>query len=195
MSKEARLIASASRGDADAFEKLVRSRQEKVFWTAYQVVGHIEDARDVAQHVFLRLWQVLPRYRPSSSFDAWLHRITINLAIDACRRRQARPELPASHRLEPVAAPPAGTPGSELRRREIQQIFRTLARRLSPQQRAVFVLKEMNGLETAEIAKIMELTASTVRNHLHQARKHLRQGLAEEFPEYLPAGSGGSEDR
>jgi len=57
MSEEERLIAAASRGDADAFEKLVRSRQEKVFWTAYQVVGHIEDARDVAQHVFLRLWQ------------------------------------------------------------------------------------------------------------------------------------------
>jgi len=188
MSEEARLIAAASQGDAAAFEQLVRSRQEKVFWTAYQVVGHMEDARDVAQHVFLRLWQVLPRYRPSSSFDSWLHRITINLAIDACRRRQARPELTSFEGMEPVPAPPEGTPGAELRRLEIQRIFRTLARRLSPQQRAVFVLKEMNGLDTADIASIMELTTSTVRNHLHQARKHLRRGLAENFPEYLPHG-------
>jgi RNA polymerase sigma-70 factor (ECF subfamily) len=195
MSEEERLIAAASRGDAAAFEKLVRSRQEKVFWTAYQVVGHIEDARDVAQHVFLRLWQVLPRYRPAGPFSAWLHRITINLAIDACRRRQARPELPASDRLEPLAAPASATPGAELRRREIQQIFRTLARRLSPQQRAVFVLKEMNDLDTAEIAEIMELSPSTVRNHLHQARKQLRRGLAAEFPEYLPGGSGRSDGR
>lgn len=195
MSEEERLIAAASRGDADAFEELVRSRQEKVFWTAYQVVGNSEDARDVAQHVFLRLWQVLPRYRPAGSFDAWIQRITINLAIDACRRRQARPEVPASDRVEPVAAPAAGTPGAELRRREIQKIFRTLARRLSPQQRAVFVLKEMNDLDTAEIAQIMELTPSTVRNHLHQARKQLRRGLTVEFPEYLPGGRGGSNSR
>ena len=193
MSEEARLIAAASQGDAGAFEQLVRSRQEKVFWTAYQVVGHMEDARDVAQHVFLRLWQVLPHYRPASSFDAWLHRITINLAIDACRRRQARPELTSYERLELVPAPRSETPGVDLRRREIQQIFRTLARRLSPQQRAVFVLKEMNGLATAEIAQIMEVTASTVRNHLHQARKQLRRGLTEEFPEYLPGGRKGSD--
>jgi len=194
MADEARLIAAAGRGDRDAFEELVGRRQERVFWTAYQVVGHFEDARDVAQHVFLRLWQVLPRYRPGWSFDAWLHRITINLAIDACRRRRARPEIGDSHAAEAVAAPGAGSPFRDQRQREIQGIFLVLARKLSPRQRAVFVLKEMNGLETAEIAEIMKLTPSTVRNHLHQARKELRRGLARDYPEYLPPGHTAEEE-
>lgn len=186
MIDEARLIAAAGRGDRDAFETLVSGRQEMVFWTAYQVVGDFEDARDVAQHVFIRLWQVLPRYRPGLSFSSWLHRITINLAIDACRRRRARPEVVGSEGPEPVAAPLTASPFHDFRQREVQRIFSRLARRLSPRQRAVFVLKEMNDLDTAEIAAIMKLTPSTVRNHLHQARKELRRGLARDYPEYLP---------
>jgi RNA polymerase sigma-70 factor (ECF subfamily) len=189
MTDEARLIAAAGRGDRDAFEKLVGGRQERVFWTAYQVVGHFEDARDVAQHVFIRLWQVLPRYRSGLSFDSWLHRITINLAIDACRRRRARPEMVGSEGAETVVAPVTGSPFQDLHQKEVQRIFQRLARRLTPRQRAVFVLKEMNGLETSEIAEIMKLTPSTVRNHLHQARKELRRGLARHYPEYMPPGS------
>ncbi len=76
MIDEARLIAQAARGDRDAFEQLVRSRQQRVYWTAYQVVGNEDDARDIAQQVFIRLWRVLPRYRGGRRFDAWLHRIT-----------------------------------------------------------------------------------------------------------------------
>ena len=191
MTKEARLIAKAARGDREAFESLVRSRQERVFWTAFQVVGDEEDARDVAQQVFIRLWKVLPRYRPRWRFDSWLHRITVNLAIDAYRRRQSRPEVPQPE--GPEAEPPdrPGATGETVQQAEIQRIFLRLARRLSGQQRAVFVLKEMNGLDTREIAKVMELSESTVRNHLHQARKVLRRGLEALYPEYLPAGKPG----
>jgi RNA polymerase sigma-70 factor (ECF subfamily) len=191
MTDEARLIARAARGDRDAFEELVRSRQERVFWTAFQVVGDEDDARDVAQQVFIRLWQVLPRYRPRRRFDSWLYRITVNLAIDAYRRRQARPESPGAG--EPVLPVPAGEPGESLRQDEIQRIFLRLARRLSGQQRAVFVLREMNDLDNREIARVMELSESTVRNHLHQARKILRRGLAALYPEYLPAREVGRE--
>ncbi len=192
MIDEARLIAQAARGDRDAFEQLVRSRQQRVYWTAYQVVGNEDDARDIAQQVFIRLWRVLPRYRGGRRFDAWLHRITMNLAIDAYRRRQARPDA-APLPPRPSSLPSvAGTgPAEGLDRREVQAIFLRLARRLSPQQRAVFVLKEMNGLDSDEIAAALEITPSTVRNHLHQARKILRRGLAALYPEYLPARSRG----
>jgi RNA polymerase sigma-70 factor (ECF subfamily) len=191
MTEEARLIARAARGDRDAFESLVRGRQERVFWTAFQVVGDEDDARDVAQQVFIRLWRVLPRYRPRWRFDSWLYRITVNLAIDAYRRRQARPEVPGPEEPAADGTGPAGGPGEAVRRAEIQRIFLRLARRLSGQQRAVFVLKEMNGLDTREIARVMELSESTVRNHLHQARKVLRRGLEALYPEYLPAGTPG----
>ena len=193
MTDEARLIRDAAAGDRDAFERLVRSRQARVFWTAFQVVGNEEDARDVAQEVFIRLWRSLPRYRPEQRFDTWLYRITVNLAIDACRRRRARPELAAAETGEIAAPHGAGGPADALRSDEVQRIFLRLARRLSAQQRAVFVLKEMNGLDNSEIARVMELSPSTVRNHLHQARKSLRRGLAALYPEYQPDGSSDGE--
>ena len=197
MSQETRLIARAARGDRDAFEELVRSRQQKVFWTAFQVVGDEEDARDVAQQVFIRLWKALPRYKPRWRFDTWLYRITVNLAIDSYRRRQARPEVPDSEDRE--WADPRGDvePEDSIHRQEVQKIFLRLARRLSGQQRAVFVLKEMNGLKNDEIAQVMGLSTSTVRNHLHQARKILRRGVQALYPEYArgvsDSSSGGRE--
>ncbi|MFQ5718864.1 MAG: RNA polymerase sigma factor [Acidobacteriota bacterium] len=190
MTDEARLIREAAAGDREAFACLVRSRQGRVFWTAYQVVGSEEDARDVAQEVFIRLWDVLPRYQAAQRFDTWLYRITINRAIDLVRRRRARPDLGVASLPAFDGADPSAGPAEILRAGEIQRIFLRLAARLSPKQRAVFVLREMNDLDTAQIAEILEVTPSTVRNHLHQARKILRRGLAAHFPEY---GSGGEE--
>jgi len=185
MTDEARLIARAAAGDRQAFEDLVRSRMERVFWTAFQVLGDEDEARDVAQQVFIRLWKILPRYRPEQPFDSWLHRITINRAIDSWRRTRARRESPEAEAFE-TASSPAGGPDAALDRDEVQRIFLRLARRLSPQQRAVFVLREMNGLDHQEVARVLGLSPSTVRNHLHQARRTLRRGLAALYPEYLP---------
>lgn len=184
MSDEARLIREATAGDREAFEALVRRRQSRVFWTALQVVGNEEDARDVTQEVFIRLWRVLPRYRAGRSFTTWLYRITVNLAIDAHRRRQARPDQQAADVVEADEPVRGDGPAEALDRREVQRIFLRLARRLSAQQRAVFVLKEMNGMESSDIAQVLGISPSTVRNHLHQARKSLRQGLAALYPEY-----------
>jgi RNA polymerase sigma-70 factor (ECF subfamily) len=192
--EDAALLSRASRGDREAFEVLVRRHQGRVFWTAYQVIGHAEDARDVAQQVFLRVWTHRARYLARWRFTTWLHRITVNLAIDAWRRRQLRPaaELP-----EEQAVPEAGAgtdPDAALRRAEVGRIFLDLAARLSSRQRAVFVMREMNEMSTGTIAEILGVAESTVRNHLHQARQILRQGLAERYPEYLP-GRSVSKDR
>jgi RNA polymerase sigma-70 factor, ECF subfamily len=188
---EARLITLAARGDRVAFEELVRGRQERVFWTAFQIVGDEEEARDVSQQVFIRLWTSLAGFRPDGSFESWLHRVTVNLAIDAWRRRRARRTasgLDDAGKPEPVD--PAPGPADRLESADVQRIFLRLAGRLSPQQRAVFVLREMNGLDSEEIARVLGLSASTVRNHLHQARRLLRRGLAALYPEYSPRDKG-----
>ena len=181
MTDEARLIRDPAAGDRDAFERLVRSRQARVFWTAFQVVGNEEDARDVAQEVFIRLWRSLPRYRPEQRFDTWLYRITVNLAIDACRRRRARPELVAAETGEIAAPHGAGGPADALRSDEVQRIFLRLARRLSAQQRAVFVLKEMNGLDNSEICSLLDISRANLWTLLHRARVRLRRDLDERW--------------
>src|SRR2546425_6302167 len=83
------LACLAAGGDEAAFETLIRRKRERVFWIAYRIVGHEEDAREIAQATFVRLWRVLGKYRADQSFDTWLYRITTNLAIDRYRLRGA----------------------------------------------------------------------------------------------------------
>src|SRR5262245_65761742 len=81
------LIRAAAGGDRRAFEDLVLRKRERVVRTAYQITGDLEDARDVAQSVFLRLWRVLQRFDLQRKFDTWLYRITVNAAIDFIREQ------------------------------------------------------------------------------------------------------------
>jgi RNA polymerase sigma-70 factor (ECF subfamily) len=195
MQDDAELIRAAARGDADALGELVRRKREQVVRVAYQVTGNWEDAIDVSQGVFVRLWKGLDRYDPHRRFDTWLYRITVNAAIDHVRARG--PELqPLPDEPPPSAGPARGqepSPEAALDLVELRRAFGRLAARLAPQQRAAFVLREIEGLETAEVARIMEVAESTVRNHLLQARRVLRMGLEREYPSLVPRGRRGSE--
>ncbi len=191
MRDEGELVRAAARGDARAFDELVLIKREQVVRTAYQVTGDLEDARDVAQRVFLRLWKILDRYDAKRRFDTWLYRITVNAAIDHVRSRGARGVI------QPLPDDPsvlvAGAAGPEAERAldvaELQRAFFRLAANLSPKQRAAFVLREIEGLPTSEVARILDVRESTVRNHLLQARRAQRAGLERDYPGLVPAGA------
>jgi len=184
------LARLAGAGDEIAFEALIRRKRERVFWTAYQIVGDEEDAKEIAQATFIRLWKVLGKYKPDQSFDTWLYRITTNLAIDRYRLRgpaRASVALPDDEEppYEPSARPAAtGDPLADLTGRELGRIFQTIAQRLGARQRAIFVMSQIEGLPTEEIARIMGISHSTVRNHLFQARRSLQEALHRLYPEY-----------
>ena len=177
------LIRAAAGGDRRAFEDLVLRKRDQVVRTAFQITGNMEDAQDVAQGVFLRLFRVLQRFDLERRFDTWLYRITVNAAIDYVRERgpkgilQALPE-DAGERLRD----PSRGADEQFDLAQLQRAFLRLAARLAPKQRATFVLKEIEGLETAEVARVLGVTESTVRNHLLQARRVLRDGLTRDYP-------------
>lgn len=183
------LLRAAARGDRRAFEEVVLARRETVVRIARRIVGDPEDARDVAQAVFLKLWKVLRRFDVARRFDTWLYRITVNAAIDHLRERgpkgflQPLPDDPAA------LGATAGGAGRELDLGELRRAFLRLAAGLAPKQRAIFVLREVEGMETPEIARTLGVTESTVRNHLHQARRSLREGLRRDYPALVPKGS------
>jgi len=186
------LIRLAAEGDLEAFERLVERKRERVFWIACHIVGDRELARDVAQEVFLRLYRVIRRFRSGGPFDAWLHRITTNLSIDLLRRERPHRDTAALEDVpEAAGGPPSARAGGQespagdaLRRREIRRIFATLSALLSRKQRLAFVLREIEGLSTGEVADIMETRESTVRNHVLQARRTLQEELRRRYPEY-----------
>lgn len=187
MRDEHELIRSAAAGDRRAFDELVQAKRERVVRIAYQVTGNLEDALDVAQGVFLRLWQGLRSYDARRRFDTWLYRVTVNAAIDLIRSRGPRGflqplpedagELPARQVTDPVRS-------MDLDR--LQRAFMHLASGLAPKQRAAFVLREIEGLETAEVARILGVAESTVRNHLLHARRILRAGLERDYAGLIP---------
>jgi RNA polymerase sigma-70 factor (ECF subfamily) len=190
-SDEHQLIRAAASGDRQAFGELVRIKREQVVRTAHQITGDRDDAMDVAQGVFLKLWQGLESFDPARRFDTWLYRITVNAAIDLLRSRGPRgfiQPMPDEHPDEGSATPSHAEQAVDLKR--LQQAFSRLAARLAPKQRAAFVLREIEGLPTAEVARVMGVAESTVRNHLLQARRVLKAGLRRDYPGLLPGGEG-----
>ncbi len=189
------LVDRIRAGDRDAFEELVRRKRDWAFRLARRVVGQDEDARDVVQLAFLRLWKKVRGFRGGSEFDPWFHRIVVNLAIDLVRRESARRRSQADWAGEQTR--PGGSGEQELpsglRTQEVSRIFDELAACLPPRQRAIFALREIEGMSTDEVAKLMGIRSSTVRNHLFQARTTLRRALQARYPEYVPGGRQGKQ--
>jgi len=187
MVDERELIRRARNKDQQAFELLVGLKREKAFRIALNIVGDEDDAKDIAQAAFIRLWSAIDRFDENSRFDPWFFTIVVNLAIDFYRKRQAGPKLvrPAD---EPESAPASATvtgADASVMRSELRRIFNELAVELAPAQRAVFTLKEIEGLATDDIARILGIRVSTVRNHLMAARRVLQDGLRRRYPEYF----------
>jgi len=185
-------IQAAKKGDEDAFAKLVRRHSGGLHRTVARILADDAEAWDVVQMAFLKAWQKLDRYNPRFSFTTWLYRIGTNLAIDLLRSRTSRErahKAGSEHRLRLVGAG-EGT-GTRADSNETDNVLQQLVGVLTPQQRSAFVLREMEGLETAEVAEVLGCSATTVRNHIFQARKALRRELRQRFPEYLPASERG----
>lgn len=177
------LVQTIREGDTEAFELLVRRKTSKVYALCYRVIGNAEDAKDISQLVFIKLWENLEKYDPKYAFDTWLYRMVTNVAIDFMRNRQSRDNAVNSN-LRLVKTSADAEQGVVVQRKEIEAIFNEVSSVLSPKQKTIFVMREMDDLPSAEIARVLGCRESTVRNHLFNARKLMQQQLRERFPEY-----------
>jgi RNA polymerase sigma-70 factor (ECF subfamily) len=183
-----RLLAVQARGgDLVAFEALVARKTPAVVSVARRILGNAEDARDVAQMVFLRVWEQLARYDDRYSFNTWLYRIATNLSIDFLRSARSR-EKAHGATLYLVRSRQEDTSGDASRAAEdgeIARLFQQVSEAMTGKQKAAFVLREMQDCDTREIAEILGCGESTVRNHLFNARKVLRRELGKIYPALL----------
>jgi RNA polymerase sigma-70 factor (ECF subfamily) len=179
-SAEIELIHRSQAGDTVAFGELVTKYRTKIFNMIYGMVGNETDAWDLAQEGFLKAWRSIHRFQGRSSFYTWLYRITINVTIDSLRRRCDRREVELDDAI-PSLLP---GPGVNYERAEIrEQVYAALAQ-LTPEQRAVIVLKEIEDLQYQEIANILDLSLGTVMSRLFYGRKKLQSILR---PIFKPA--------
>lgn len=183
--QEAELIRLVKAGDADPFGEIVRSYESRIFATVYRILGHAEDARELAQEVFLRAWSKLATFREGARFSTWLYTIALNLTRSELRKRKVRQGLRAvsldtgpgeNSRPEPPA--PLESPDDVLGRNELYDLALDRIDRLEPEAKEVIVLRDMQDLSYGEIAEVLECPVGTVRSRLHRARESLRESLA-----------------
>ena len=177
------LVQTIREGDTEAFEQLVRRKTSKVYALCYRIIGNSEDAKDISQLVFIKLWENLEKYDSKYAFDTWLYRMVTNVAIDFIRNRQSR-ENAVNSNLRLVKTSTDAEQGVIFQRKEIENVFNDVASVLSPKQKTIFVMREMEDMPSSEIAKILGCRESTVRNHLFNARKIMQQQLQKRYPEY-----------
>jgi RNA polymerase sigma-70 factor (ECF subfamily) len=172
---ESLLLSRACGGDAVAFEEVVRRYQRRVYGVALRIVRRHDVADDVTQDTFLRAHQALASFDTSRPFGPWVCRIAANLAINHVRSPESREEgLPEGHDETPSAQ--QGPLGGVLDREASDQLKEAMAL-LSAEQRAVFVLRAVEGLSYKEIAEALDISAGTVMSRLFRARERLVAAL------------------
>lgn len=180
-------VEAARKGDDGAFAALVQRHSGGLHRAVARILADESEAWDVVQMAFLKAWQRLDRYDPRWSFATWLYRIGTNLAIDLLRSRSSRERMHragSEHHLRVVGE--SRDASDRVDHREVDWLMSQLVDALTPQQRSAFVLREIEGMETADVARALGCSTTTVRNHIFQARKTLRHELERRFPEYLP---------
>lgn len=178
---ERTLIERAQQGDHDAFRGLLERHQRRVFSLIANLVRQPSEMEDIAQQVFLKVYQALPRFDFRAAFSTWLHRITVNECYDHLRRQRAQKvarsseiqvgDLAELDRLSAKSrAPSAPDPA---RRAELRQTVERLFARLSPDERLLLILRELEEFSIEEIASVLGVKENTVKVRVFRARRRL----------------------
>lgn len=186
------LLLAVRDGDEPALNELIGRKTKPLLQLCQRILGDLEEARDVVQVTFFKVWENRRKFDERWSPNTWIYRIASNLAIDHLRSRKSREKSqePVRQHLRQVADTRADGDLSRLSQSEVAAIFRELSGSLSAKQWMVFSMRELQGLSSTEVAQALRCRESTVRNHLFNARKVLRRELLRRFPEYA-GGFGG----
>ncbi len=180
---DAAIVQQVRSGEPDAFGVLVERHSRSLFRLAYRMTGNESDAEDVVQEAFLRAYRQLARFEARSSFGTWVYRIGVNCALDLMRSRQRHPEHPLENttdderpaRTELPAAGPA--PDRVAFGVEVQERVAAAMHRLTPAERAAFVLRHYEGYSSEEIGRALGVRGNTAKNTLFRAVQKLREAL------------------
>jgi RNA polymerase sigma-70 factor (ECF subfamily) len=173
-SAERDLLRRAQAGDADAFGQVVNKHWKRAYWTAYDVLYDHDGAQDAAQDAMVKVHRALQTYDLGRDFSSWLYRIVLNVAIDLKRKRNRDKSKPTDRIGEMVDARRAIVEDTEKAAR-IEQVELVLSR-LPDKYRIPLSLKDLEDMTVEEIAKLLDVSYSTVRWRLHKARKLFREG-------------------
>lgn len=185
---EKTLIHEAQQGDQEAFAQLVRSYDQQVLRMAFNLLHSQEDARDVYQEVFLRVFRNLPKFRFDCAFSTWLYRIVANLCLDQIRKRKVRKESSSAvetasgevDRLQFIPERRADVdPQRQLMSAEVIDRVNEVLDQLTPRERIVFEMRHFQGMRLRAIGESLGVTEEAAKNCLFRATQKMRAALGD----------------
>jgi RNA polymerase sigma-70 factor (ECF subfamily) len=191
---DSELVRRAKAGDADAFGTLVERNESKIYGLCLKMLGNQEDAEDCLQEVFIKAYKALPDFRQEARFSTWLYRIAYNESLMRIRKKKLdtvpldRPvelaEGDVSRDLEDWTTDPR----ADVMNNELSDVLVRHVNELEPDNRIVFLMRDVHGMSTSDTAEALGLSVPAVKSRLHRARMFLRQKLSDYFED---GGEGG----
>lgn len=168
-------------GDVAAFEELIEIHQHAVVGTVAKMLGSPNDAEDIAQQVFIRIWKSAKRYQPNAKFTTWMFTITRNLVFNEMRRRQRKPSVSINEREDDfhIGTPddPSKSPDAAALQHELEKAIDQAIQELPEKQRMAVILRRYEELPYEEIGRILKLSLPAVKSLLFRARAQLKENL------------------
>lgn len=166
------LVQLCQKGDMDAFEQLFRKYQKQVYNISFRMMGNRDDALDITQEIFVRAYQKIDKFNFKSSFSTWLYRLATNFCIDELRRHKRDVNImPLENaNLEVDQVTPEDIAIMNDREKEVWNALNSLKEK----ERAIIILKDIDGLSYNEIAEILECSLGRVKSRIHEARQNLK---------------------
>lgn len=190
MIKEDELLARLRQRDPQAFSYLFETYADKIYRVAAGIVRDEAEAEGVVQETFLRLFQGLEQFEGRSKLSTWLYRVAYNLSIDRVRQMRPQVSIDDDNGDDPFPAPVIladwrRAPEQQLNDAEVAEALDAAIAALDEKYRTVFVLREIEGLSTAQTAEVVGITPGAVKVRLHRARLFLREHLSQAFAELV----------
>lgn len=181
---EKHLLESAKKGDIEAFEKLIEAHEKKVFNIALRMMGNYEDAKDMAQEAFIRVFKSIGSFKEQSSLSTWIYRIITNICLDELRKRKNRKVMSIDDNIKyddgeikrDIVSDDL-TPEEKVERDEVKRMVSYAINELSDEHRTAIVLRDIQGFSYKEISEIVNCPEGTVKSRISRARQALREIL------------------
>lgn len=173
---EKEIIEKCRNGSMHDFRKLVEQISPFAFSVAFRIIGEEEQAKDIVQETMITLWKTINKIKSPGSFMTWFYRIVVNKCYDQLRKRKRNPEFSADDKTWALISNRISeNPSSGIENKETAQIINLLTNRLSPKQKTVFVLCDLEELSNDEVSLITGMSRTNIKANLHYARKKISE--------------------
>ncbi|QGT99590.1 RNA polymerase sigma factor SigW [Candidatus Syntrophocurvum alkaliphilum] len=187
MNTDEMLVASTLKGDLTAFEELIDRYKNSVFSIVYRIIGHYQESEDIAQEIFITVYQKLYQFDQTKKFSPWLHRIAVNTCINSLRKKKKIVTLnfdeTYTQQYDTHTTNTFGDPQQFLERKELSKEINNAIMNLNENYRLVLILRYQLEMTNQEIAEALEISKENVEVKIHRARKALRKELTKRWEE------------